>query len=488
MPPLRAGAPPLELRFLEDEMTQDVAGLESVGLPSEVISRWRAAYAALPSAKEASAGELLRDADLATAFFQVSEELLKRLPLKPKRTAAEQTAAEHLKHGWQEAQLGFLRLHAGHLYSELTQDHRRFVRIEELAETAAQRYPGLVPTRAAVRAEREFRQKDKDGIEVGQGLFFSALLSQTRAGAHLVHAMLRPRLESLELLESFRRTGVAELGTVRCYREGVAGVVEIHNPRFLNAEDDSTTDPLEIAVDLVLLDPSITVGVLRGSILDHPRYRSRRVFNAGINLTHIYHGKVSYLFYPVRELGFVNKIARGHSGEVFWPSDVEMTSEKPWIAAVETFAIGGGCQLLLVMDHVLAEEKAFFNLPARKEGIIPGAANLRLTRAVGDRLARQALLFDRQFPVEAPQTRLLFDRLVPFGQMDAALGQAVTELTGSGLVSISANRKALRVWQEPVELFRQYLAVYCREQAYCHFSPALIRNLEVNWKAQDRVP
>ena len=40
---------------------------------------------------------------------------------------------------------------------------------------------------------------------------------------------------------------------------------------------------------------------------------------------------------------------------------------------VEAFAIGGGCQLLLVMDHTLAEDGSFFNLPARKEGIVPGA-------------------------------------------------------------------------------------------------------------------
>ena len=51
-------------------------------------------------------------------------------------------------------------------------------------------------------------------------------------------------------------------------------------------------------------------------------------------------------------------ISMGHSAENM--------AEKPWIAAVETFAIGGGCQLLLAMDHVLAERSSYFNLPARK--------------------------------------------------------------------------------------------------------------------------
>jgi thioesterase DpgC len=70
--------------------------------------------------------------------------------------------------------------------------------------------------------------------------------------------------------------------------------------------------------------------------------------------------------------------------------------------------------------------------------------------------------------------------------MDEVIGRAVATLTDSGLVSAAANRKALRVAQEPLDTFRQYMALYAREQAYCHFSPALVRNLEQNWVARDR--
>nr|MBA2449717.1 enoyl-CoA hydratase/isomerase family protein [Chloroflexota bacterium] len=209
---------------------------------------------------------------------------------------------------------------------------------------------------------------------------------------------------------------------------------------------------------------------------------------AGINLTHLYHGQISFLFYITRDLGFVNKIYRGLSPFELWPGELEATQEKPFIAAVEAFAIGGGCQLLLVMDHVLAEAGSFFTLPARKEGIIPGAANLRLTRFVGDRLARQGILFERQFPAESPEGGLLCDAVVPPGEMDAAIAGAVTRLTSSGVVSAAGNRKALRVGQEPIAQFQAYMATYAREQAYCHFSPALIRNLEDNWNAHQRKP
>jgi thioesterase DpgC len=56
------------------------------------------------------------------------------------------------------------------------------------------------------------------------------------------------------------------------------------------------------------------------------------------------------------------------------------------------------------------------------------------------------------------------------------------------VVSAASNRKALRVGQEPLAVFQAYMATYAREQARCHFSPALIRNLELNWRAHERQP
>jgi len=61
-------------------------------------------------------------------------------------------------------------------------------------------------------------------------------------------------------------------------------------------------------------------------------------------------------------------------------------------------------------------------------------------------------------------------------------------LTSSGVVSAASNRRAFRITQEPLDMFREYFAVYAREQAYCHFSPALIANLEKYWNAASRKP
>jgi len=348
--------------------------------------------------------------------------------------------------------------------------------------------PGLCPTRNMVEAELQLMHAEKDGVEVHQSDFLSHVFARRPSGHHLLHAMLRPLPQSLDLLEKFRRDGRLDLGSAHVERRGVAGTVLFNNLRYLNAEDDGTLVPLETAADLVLLDPSIQVCVLRGNPVEHSKYKGRRIFSAGLNLTHLYDGKLSLMFYFTRDLGFVNKMQRGLTGDAYDPDGPETTREKPWIAALEAFAIGGGCQILLVMDYVIAEEGSFFNLPARKEGIIPGMAPMRMPRFVGERVAQHGILFDKQFPVDSPEAHCIVNEVVPAAEMDAAIERAVANAAGAGVISAGANRKAIRVAQEPREVLRNYLALYCREQGNCHFSPALIANLERNWDARNRRP
>jgi enoyl-CoA hydratase/carnithine racemase len=379
-----------------------------------------------------------------------------------------------------------LRAHAEEIYDELTDGLTKFVRLDELVYEAAERYPGLVPTRAEMEEERARPLADKQGLELAQGLFVAHMLSLPRAGLHLVHSMLRPTPEALERLDDFRSSGVADLGPAYVERRGRAGYLELRNPRHLNAEDNSTLPETEWAVDLILLDPDIEVGVFRGGVVEHERYAGRRIFGAGINLTLLYKGQIDFLFYLTRDMGYVNKLYRGLSPDEFHPGEPEDTVEKLWVAAAETYAIGGACQLLHVMDHVIAERGCRLYLPARKEGIIPGASNLRLPRSVGDRLARQAIISGLEFEAGVPPAELLCDEVVEAGEMDAAVEARIEALTSSGLINAAANRRALRVGEEPLDIFRQYMATYAHEQAYCHLSPALVRNLEENWSAHQR--
>ena len=384
---------------------------------------------------------------------------------------------------WQE----HLRSDMESIYGELTDGFRAQPRLAELVYAAAELFPDHLPGRAAIAAERESLQKDKAGLEIAQGAFVAHVLAHERTGFHVMHSMSQPTAGALALLEAFRRDGEADLGPIRVDRDGDVGHVTIQNHAHLNSEDDASVAALELAVDLVLLDDAIRVGVLRGAPATHPKYAGRRIFGSGINLDHLYQGKISLLeFMLERELGLVSKMYRGHDLGNYQETVLETRREKPWIAAVDTFAIGGACQLLLVMDYVIAEQGSYFVLPARKEGIIPGSANLRLPRFVGERAARQALFFNRTFPADSPGGLLLADEVLPAGALDAAIRTAATEVISAGPTSLVANRQALRKGQEPLDLFRRYMSSYAREQAHCLYSPALIDNLERNWNARKR--
>jgi (3,5-dihydroxyphenyl)acetyl-CoA 1,2-dioxygenase len=452
----------------------------------ETLPTVEAWAASAPGGGDALHGALEEDARATSAFLAEGERLIDALPAKPEREAAEQARAEAVLAAQNAARERLMRAHAEAIYAELTEDLTLALRLDDLLERAARRIPGLAPTAERVQEERAFAQGDKDGAEIAQGLFAGHVLACERAGRHLVWAMLRPTAAALQRLEEFRATGAIEFAKVRVRREGRAGIVEFANTRHLNAEDDTTLPDTEVAVDLVLLDDAIEVCVLRGAVVDHPAYADRRILGAGINLTHLYRGLIAFLFYLTRDLGYVNKLYRGLTGPEHRPGEPEQTTEKLWVAAAETYAIGGHCQLLHVMDHVIAERGCRLYLPARKEGIIPGASNLRLARSVGDRMARQAILSGREFVAGRPDADLIVDEVVEPGEMDAALARRVEALTSSGLVNAAANRRALRVGAEPLDVFRMYMATYAREQAYCHFSPALIANLERHWRAHER--
>ncbi|HKQ25913.1 MAG TPA: enoyl-CoA hydratase/isomerase family protein [Burkholderiales bacterium] len=459
---------------------QESESLQRAGIDSDAVATWRAAA---PRATGDFAGDCARY----SRFWEASDALLSRLPAKPARDTKQAEAAEWIKEVAREARTGFLRAHIETVYDRLTSNRSSFIRVEQLIYDAAALVPGLTPTRAQVEAESACHQRDKEGLEIDHGIFVSATLANPCTGRHLCHAMLLPHAGTAERLSELEHKGRVDLGAAEVFRKGRASHVIEKNPRHLNAEDATTIDAAEIAVDLAILDPQTQIGVLRGDYVQGGKYQGKRVLGSGINLTHLYYGKVPFIWYLQRDLGIVNKLYRGLARPEAMPDDVNgQTIEMPWIAVVEGFAIGGHCQYLLTMDYVLAAKDAFMSLPARKEGIIPGAANLRLPRFTGDRIARQAIMNQRRFDCDSPDGRLICDEVVAPANMDAAIERAVENLTGSGVVSSASNRRAFRVAQEPLDLFRNYFAVYALEQAYCHFSPALISNLEQHWNAKNR--
>jgi thioesterase DpgC len=456
------------------------ACLRAAGLPESAIAAWS-------SAEPEVTGGFGEDRHRHAEFWVLTEALLGRLPKKPARREAEALAAQAIQKRARASRERFLRTHAESVYDEVTHDRSRFVRLEALVHAAAEAVPGLVPSRQQIAAEAGLDQRDKDGLEIDQGILLAHVLGHEACGRHLCHAMLLPRPETEGYLGRLAAEGAVDLGPVRLERRGKASYLITRNPRFLNAEDDTTLELMEVGVDLAILDPATDIAVMRGGTVEHPKYRGRHVFGSGINLTHLYRGKIPYTWFLQRDMGFVHKLLRGVAAPDALPDDVHgVGTEKPWIAAVEAFAIGGHCQVLLAMDYVLAAHDAYLTLPARKEGIIPGVANMRMPRFTGDRLARQAIQYERRLECDSPEGRLICDEIAPASDMDAAIERVVTGLTSSGAVSAVGNRRAFRVTEEPLDDFRRYCSVYAREQAYCHFSPALIANLERYWNAQNR--
>jgi thioesterase DpgC len=468
------------MTVVEDISRTDI--FERAGLPRAAVTDWGGGDVAVT-------GDYRRDAEDFSRQWRIGTEILLQLPPKNSRSEAQTAAAAEIIRRDRAAREKFLGAYAETIYRRLTDNFTKFIRVEHLVRDAAVAVPGLVPNDSALARENTFQQQHKDGFEIDQGLLLSHVLGHAACGMHLCHAMLLPRPESFEQARYFAERGKLEFEGASLERRGKAAVVTMRHPRFLNSEDESTVDGLETAIDVATLDPAADIAVLRGDTVEHTKYRGRRLFSAGINLTHLYHGKISYVWYIKRDMGLVNKLFRGVARADASPDElVGGTTEKPWVGVVDGFAIGGGCQLLLVLDYVLAASDAYLTLPARKEGIIPGAANLRLWRFTGDRIARQAILYGRRLDCDTPEGRLICDEIASPASIDATLETVIDGFTSSGVVSAAGNRRALRVSEEPLDMFRRYMAVYAREQACCHFSPALIANLERHWNAQNRAP
>ncbi|MDJ0088483.1 enoyl-CoA hydratase/isomerase family protein [Pantoea allii] len=343
----------------------------------------------------------------------------------------------------------FFKHHTLELYQFWTEEYCRPKRVEVLYHLTASL---LVGTLTAGTPEQV-------AVDYCFSLFLAQLLQDSQAGMYLLNTMLQPKASSLPLVDDFNRIGYLRLTALEIRKKGEAAVIDFIDGDTLHAEDGDLVRDLETAIDIVYLSRQIKTGVLRGGVVNHPKYAGRRVFCSGINLKKLHNSGISYPDFLIgREMGCINKLVHGVTNS---PNESNARITKPWIAVVDTFAIGGGMQMVLACDYVIGEQGCYVSLPAAKEGIIPGVSNLRLTTATSERFAKQVILHGRKVMANDADAGFIFDRVVPSEELDQVLDEAISLMTAP---AVPANKRMLVLAKEPLSEFRTYMQAFCREQ------------------------
>lgn len=201
---------------------------------------------------------------------------------------------------------------------------------------------------------------------------------------------------------------------------GPVGLVTLNRPEALNALNRQMTAELSQTVAAFDADPAIAALVVTGS---------ERAFAAGADIREI----KDKTFAQVWDEEFVTATWEGIA-----------RVRKPVIAAVSGHAIGGGCEIALMCDIVIASETARFALPEATIGIIPGAGGTqRLTRIVGKAVAMDMILTGRSLSAAEALALGVVSRVVPAGsQIETAL-EIATRLAAQ-------SRPILRIAKEAV--------------------------------------
>ncbi len=425
-------------------------------------------------------GDFKSDILLFQNYIASGEELLSVISKKKQRDAHDNQIAETIHLHSRKLRLDLLTKHCEAVYETLTEKNKLYLRLDELTSKASSIFEGLTPSSSPMHEEAISPRVDREAREFDQAIFISQILRSKKCGSHLLEAMRRPLKKSQDLLSGFHKVGRLNLDKVVLQRhENGYSCVTIQNDLYLNSEDDELMNDLEVAIDLVNLDPKSRVGIMRGGVMTHPNYSGRRVFSSGINLKYLGDGKISFLnFFLGREMGLISKIQRGLSPRKSLSIQDAFCNEKPWLAVVDTFAIGGGAQLLLAFDKVIAASDSYLILPAANEGFIPGASNLRLTRFCGSRQARQLIFDGRKLKAEQEEAKYFFDRIVDQRDIEGAVEVEANLLTHPATV---ANRRLLLSAEEPQDLFREYMADFCLNQLYCIYNKDIMQKITNKW-------
>ena len=208
--------------------------------------------------------------------------------------------------------------------------------------------------------------------------------------------------------------------TILVEQRGAVTLITLNRPQALNALNTQVLEDLIVAFAAFESDPSQRCAVLTGS--------GEKAFAAGAD---------------IKQMADMST-AEFYSTDFFsrWTSHVVKAVRKPWIAAVNGFALGGGCELAMMSDFIIASDNAKFGQPEIKLGVAPGmGGSQRLTRAIGKAKSMEMCLTGRMMgAVEAEATGLVA-RVVPLADLLADALKTAETIAAMPPLAAMANKE-----------------------------------------------
>lgn len=231
-------------------------------------------------------------------------------------------------------------------------------------------------------------------------------------------------------------------GEVRQEIRGRVGIATLFRPEAMNALNDSVMDQLGECLLRWDQDPAIGVIVITGS---------DRAFAAGADIQ----GMAELSYQEVSDSRFITRN---------WETILQV--RKPVIAAVAGHAAGGGCELALACDLIIAAESARFCLPEVKLALLPGAGGTqRLPRAIGKAKAMDMCLSARVLTAAEADLYGLVSRVVPNDQLMPQALDLAAHIASFSLPALMAIKESInRAWESPLSegILFERRALYAR--------------------------
>ena len=213
-----------------------------------------------------------------------------------------------------------------------------------------------------------------------------------------------------------------EYRIVEVDRRGEVVFVRINRPDALNALDEDVVKELSHSVETLSQDEKVNVLVITGA--------GDKAFVAGADIRHM-----SGLS-PIEVFEFVQ---RGQN-----LTFIIENSPKIVIAMVNGFALGGGCELSLACDLIIASENAFFGQPEVKLGIIPGMGGTqRLSRIIGRNLAKELILTGDPIDARRAYEIGLVSRVVPLANLEEETLRFAGKIASQAPFALSTAKRAI---------------------------------------------